>query len=290
MSMFDLGQAAAESLTDEAIYAEPEGQEEAAPQEEQINDAQAAPPAQAPESEPAEAAAPQDGQAAPEQVKAAAAPPQDPKQYQEMWQWNTRVAMENGMLRQRVQALEQERQQGEPAPPAEDRDFVRRFLQQPEQALRPIVEQAAAQKAQALVAPLLQREEEARRSHDWQRAYQSNAEIWPQLNDRERQKQLVAKLVELSLEDGDRELWQKRPQRYIPAAAMALWGVPVKPDQAAIDAALKAVEENRQTQAQNKAGLAIMQPANRSVEQRELSPEEQIVAEMRAAQGGAMFG
>lgn len=316
MEMFSQGQTAEASLSDEAIFAEPEGQvaeqfqddhaettEEAAPAVEETAPEEAAPAGvQAAEAMPVTVPK-KTGQT--EGVTAAAAiPPVNEKQYREMWRWNTRTATENAALRRQLDEMRREvaqlrrpvaaepaAQAGMPGAAAGDeqkKEFLRRFLQSPEQTLRPLVERAAEQKAMRAVAPILKREEAVRRSRSWQQAYQENIQNWPQLAEKENQVALVRKMAQLSADDGDRALWQRRPQRYLPAAAMALFGLPVRADQAAIDAAVAAVEQNRREQTQNKAGLTIsQQPARRDTQA--LSPEERIIAEMRSAHIGTMF-
>lgn len=317
MEMFSQGQTAEASLSDEAIFAEPEGQvaeqfqddhaetaEEAAPAVEETAPEEAAPAGvQAAEAMPVTVPK-KTGQT--EGVTAAAAiPPVNEKQYREMWRWNTRTATENAALRRQLDEMRREvaqlrrpvaaepaAQAGMPGAAAGDeqqkKEFLRRFLQSPEQTLRPLVERAAEQKAMRAVAPILKREEVVRRSRSWQQAYQENIQNWPQLAEKENQVALVRKMAQLSADDGDRALWQRRPQRYLPAAAMALFGLPVRADQAAIDAAVAAVEQNRREQTQNKAGLTIsQQPARRDTQA--LSPEETIIAEMRSAHIGTMF-
>ena len=117
MEMFSQGQTAEASLSDEAIFAEPEGQvagqfqddhaettEEAAPAVEETTPEEAAPAGvQAAEAMPVTVPK-KTGQT--EGVTAAAAiPPVNEKQYREMWRWNTRTATENAALRRQLDEM-----------------------------------------------------------------------------------------------------------------------------------------------------------------------------------------
>lgn len=300
MSMFD-GQAEGISLSDEALFGEEtepiteERQDNAPPQTE--TDAQQSPDTPA-EGEQTSNIATTDADTAPQDGQAVTNPEFDKLngQYNEIRAAFTRKAQEAAEEKRLRMAAEAQIQQLKHAAslldPVRKEEMLQKMLENPysaiEEAALPLVEQRVAE----ALKPIMEENQKKEESRAFDTAMNAIMTDFPEAKDRESQKQLIGKMVEISETYGDRNLWRRNPMGMLKQAAFEIYGVPKQVDQTAIDAAVAAAKQ--QTAADiaakesAKTGLTINQQNN---QQKTAAPsyEEEVINGILAVKRGGLF-
>ena len=300
MSIFgEEGQAEVLSLSDEALFAAEERQdEEPTPQDapsQEVVEATAGPAEDGqPEAAPEGQADPRDTRIAELEQQIAAAN----RQYAEIRKLDTRVAMENGELRRQLARLQTE-QQAKPAhiPPAAltpeaQRAFAERFLANPSGTLQELlgkqIQTQAEAAARSMVEPLQKQERSRQINAAVRDAGKELEQLYPQAADPKERIKLFGLLGQLAEQAGmRRDGWTNNPGVFLQQAALRLYGLPKQIDQDAINQAVEKGKANAlaelQAKESGKSGLA----AASTVVPAKATEEEDILSGIRAAAGGS---
>ena len=290
MTMFgEVGQDAINSLSDEALFAEEERQEEDTPQTETANieETEEASPANEQTSENGgEEAVPEKGQteySAEEYARMK-------RQYDEMWKWNSRVSARNKELERQLAALQQTKTtptlaQKSDGTNVDSRDKIRQLVDDPAAFIAPLLDEKLRPIIEERDRALAQRQEQENKEK-FNTAFADCASAWSQLADGNNRKEMVRKMIEIGMtQEGDEDAWQRDPDRYIFAACKALWGIPRVNNPEAIEAAKKAEREaviSEYNDKKKRENLSVVQNANKEVTGKETPEVDPILAEMRA--------
>ena len=300
MSMFD-GQAEGISLSDEALFGEntepiTEERQDNAPLQTET-DAQQSPDTPAEGGQTSDSTV-TDTDTAPQNGQAVINPELDKLngQYNEIRAALTRKeqeAAEEKRLRMAAEAqIQQLKNAASLLDPARKEEMLQKMLENPysaiEEAALPLVEQRVAE----ALKPIMEENQKKEELRAFDTAMNAIMTDFPEAKDRESQKQLIGKMVEISETYGDRNLWRKNPMGMLKQAAIEIYGIPKQVNQTAIDAAVAAAKQ--QTAADiaakesAKSGLTINQQNN---QQKTAAPsyEEKVINDIFAVKGGGLF-
>lgn len=298
MAIFgDDGQVGALSLSDEAIYADEERQDEEQLPLAEPDDAIEAEDHTSGDDE-AEDSSIADEDGATEDDSDAEAPNGQAEalanelaslrqQYDNLRKWTTQTAMRNSELQRQIEQTQNSSQPAQTPEQVEEakKAFLRDLLENPNDLINKAVEERVAEVLRPIMAER-QRMDINRRVGE---AIDDVATGWSQARTEDGKQAVVKKMFELAAQTGNATAWQEDPSKYAIAACRSLWGWPSHVDASAIEAARKAaVQAAREQLPVNKEGLYVNQNSNKQ-QNKELSPEETILAEMRSTMGGGLF-
>lgn len=293
MSIFDgaQGQALAESLSDENIYGDQEErQEEATPQEQPDNSISSEEPQQdSPDDNQTSTNAEEPQEQETNNNEQRISYEQLQKNYDELRQWATRTSMLNTELKKQLSGLNNNKQTDNKSSANSDeeakKELLRTLISDPNKIIEPLVE--------AKIKPIIEERANEKRKVDFENAVQSCSKDWPQLKSPESSRLVISKMVELSQRRGnDPMAWRDDPMSYMILACHSLFGVRNEPNMAALEAAREVERNSVIAEMNNKRGkeaLSISKNVNADTAEKELTPEEQIVAGIMKYAGSGLF-